>query len=526
MSRIIRPEPRAGLATRREVLVGAAALGLAAAALLPGAARAQETPQKGGMLRVGLADGSTTDTLDPQTYTGAFMLCLGFATHSTLTELSPEGELVGDAAEGWEASKDAATWTFKLRKGVTFSDGKPMTAEDVIGSLAYHGGEDSKSGAKEILDRIAEMKQDGDDAIVFKLAGGNADFAYLMADYHLLIMPLKDGKPDWQGYVGTGGYVLESFEPGVRAALKRNPNYWKENRAHLDEVEIIGIADAAARQNALITGEVDLINRCDLKTVQLLARAPGLRIEEATGLLHYTAPMITTSSPYDDNELRLAIKHGIDREELLTKVLSGYGALANDNPIAPSIPFWADLEQRTYDPDKARHHLKRSGYDNVALDLSAADAAYGGAVDAAVLMQEQLARAGVKVNVVREPNDGYWSNVWMKKPWCAAYWGGRPTCDWMFSQAYATGANWNDTAWSNERFDELLLEGRTELDPALRGEIYHEMQEIVRDDGGAVIWAFANYVDGMADKVRHGPAVAANWELDGGRFAERWWVTE
>ena len=111
--------------------------------------------RKVGCCGSGLADGSTTDTLDPQTYTGAFMLCLGFATHSTLTELSPEGELVGDAAEGWEASKDAATWTFKLRKGVTFSDGKPMTAEDVIGSLAYHGGEDSKSGAKEILDRIA-----------------------------------------------------------------------------------------------------------------------------------------------------------------------------------------------------------------------------------------------------------------------------------------------------------------------------------------------------------------------------------
>ena len=223
MSRIIRPEPRVGLATRREVLAGAAALGLAAATLLPGAARAQETPQKGGRLRVGLADGSTTDTLDPQTYTGAFMLCLGFATHSTLTEISPEGELVGDAAEGWESSKDAATWTFKLRRGVTFSDGKPMTVEDVIGSLAYHGGEDSKSGAKEILDRIAEMKQDGDDTIVFELAGGNADFPYLMADYHLLIMQLKDGKPDWRGYVGTGGYVLESFEPGVAGRAQAQP---------------------------------------------------------------------------------------------------------------------------------------------------------------------------------------------------------------------------------------------------------------------------------------------------------------
>ncbi|MBK0398268.1 ABC transporter substrate-binding protein [Limibaculum sp. M0105] len=516
---ILRPD-------RRSFLGGTAALGLAAGlgpALLPRDLRAAE-PKKGGKLRVAMQQGATTDSLDPQTYTDTFMLSIGFGTHGTLTEINPEGELVGDLAESWEASTDAKTWTFRIRKGVEFSDGKTLTADDVIASINHHRGEDSKSAAKSNVDPIAEIRKPDDNTVVFDLKNGNADFPYLMADYHLLIMPAVDGKADWENYIGTGGYVLDTFEPGIRATLKRNPNYWKPGRAHIDEIEMVVIADPAARQNALITGEVDYLQRADLKTVHLLARRPEIHIEESTGFLHYTAPMITTNSPYDSNELRLAIKHGINRDELLEKILRGHGAIGNDHPIAPSVPFWADLEQRTYDPDKAKFHLKKSGYEGVTLDLSAADAAYAGAVDAAVLMKEQLAAAGMDINVVREPNDGYWSNVWMKKDWCQCYWGGRPTCDWMFSQAYAEGANWNDTYWSNERFNVLLKQGRAELNPSVRAEIYREMQQIVRDDGGVVVWAFANYVDARTDKVQHGEKVAANWDMDGGRFMERWWV--
>ena len=187
------------------------------------------------------------------------------------------------------------------------------------------------------------------------------------------------------------------------------------------------------------------------------------------------------------------------------------------------MPFFANLEQREQDLDKAKFHLKKSGYGGETLQLSAADGAYAGAVDASVLMQEQLAKAGIKIDVVREPNDGYWSNVWLKKPWCACYWGGRPTCDWMFSQAYASGANWNDTKFEHERFNMLLTEGRGELDNVKRAEIYAEMQQILRDEGGVVVWGFANYVDALAEKVQHGEKVAGNWELDGGRFSERWW---
>jgi peptide/nickel transport system substrate-binding protein len=451
------------------------------------------------------------------------MISAGFATHNTLTEINPAGELVGDITEGWDASDDAKEWTFTLRKGVEFSNGKTMTAQDVIASLNHHRGEDSKSAAKSNVDPIADLKADGDHTVVFELNAGNADFPFLMADYHLLIMPEVDGKADWQNYVGTGGYVLDSFEAGVRTLLKRNPNYWKEGRAHFDELELLVIGDVSARQNAVATGEVDVISRCDLKTVHLLARRPGVRVEEETGFLHYTAPMNTRVAPFDNNDVRLALKYAVDREQLLEKILKGHGTLGNDHPIAPSVPYHADLEQRVYDPDKAKFHLKQAGLDSLTVDFSAADAAFAGAVDGAVLMKEHAAPAGIDINILREPNDGYWSNVWMKKPWVACYWGGRPTQDWMFSQAYAEGANWNDTYWSHERFNKLLLEGRGELNATKRADIYREMQQILRDEGGVVVWAFANYVYAMSDKVQHGPDVAANWELDGGRYTERWW---
>jgi peptide/nickel transport system substrate-binding protein len=509
---------------RRGFLAGASALGLSVAAaqtLFAGSARA--APKKGGRLRAGLAEGATTDSLDPQTYTDIYMISVGFATHNTLTEINSQGELVGDAAEGWDASDDAKAWTFKLRKGIEFSNGKTMTAKDVIASLNHHRGEDSKSAAKSNVDPIADLKADGDHSVVFELNAPNADFPYLMADYHLLIMPAVDGKADWKNFVGTGGYTLESHEAGVRTTLKRSPNYWKEGNGHFDEVELLVIGDVNARQNAVATGEVDVISRCDLKTAALLGRRPGVRVEEATGFLHYTAPMNTKLAPFDNNDVRLALKYAVDRQQLLDTVLKGHGTLANDHPIAPSVPFHAELEQRAYDPDKAKFHLKQAGLDKLSLDLSAADAAFAGAVDAAVLMKEQMAPAGIDINIVREPNDGYWSNVWMKKPWCMCYWGGRPTQDWMFSQAYAEGANWNDTFWSHERFNKLLLEGRGELKTERRAEIYREMQQLVRDEGGVVVWAFANYVYALADKVQHGPDVAANWELDGGRYVERWW---
>jgi peptide/nickel transport system substrate-binding protein len=346
-----------------------------------------------------------------------------------------------------------------------------------------------------------------------------------MSDYHLPILPSKDGMIDKTSADGCGAYKVKGYEPGVRAEMVRNENYWKSDRAHFDEVAMLSILDAAARQSALLTGTVDLIDQVDLKTVGLLARSPAVKVLSTTGTQHYTFAMDTRAAPFSDNNVRMALKHGVDRQELVDKILFGYGEVGNDHPIGRSQRYYAaDLEQNSYDPDKAKYYLKQAGLDSLDVSLSAADAAFGGAVDAAVLYSARAEKAGINIKVVREPNDGYWSDVWMKKPWSAVYWGGRPTEDWMFATAYAKGAAWNDTFWDNDRFNALLLEARSELDDSKRGAMYHEMQDILRTQGGVVIPMFASYVMAHTDKVQHPEKVGANWTLDGLRAIERWWL--
>ena len=155
--------------------------------------------------------------------------------------------------------------------------------------------------------------------------------------------------------------------------------------------------------------------------------------------------------------------------------------------------------------------------------MSASDGAFAGSVDAATLFAESARSAGIEVTVSREPADGYWSEVWNTKPFVACYWFGRLTEDWMFSQAYQSDASANDTRFSHERFDSLLIAARAELDDAKRREMYGEMQQIMRDEGGTIVPAYAQFVMGLTDKVQHAPDVSAAFELDGYRAVNRWW---
>jgi peptide/nickel transport system substrate-binding protein len=515
-----------GRISRRELLKRATALGVAAA--LPAALLAKEaqaaTPKRGGRLRLGSGHGSTADSIDPSLFTSGYATLLCSAYLNRLTEVNSKGELVPELAESWEPSGDATEWSFALRKGVEFHNGKTLDAEDVITTINYHRGADSKSAVNSIANQIVEIRKDGDHRVTFRLDEGNADFPVLLSAVPFGMMPAKDGELAPTAGIGTGGYVVEEFTPGVRSLLKRNPNYFREDKAFFDSVEMVVILDTTARQNALITDAVDVIDNVDLKTVQLFRQNDGIEVIDVTGTLHYTFPMRTDMAPFDNNDVRLALKHAINREELLQKILHGYGALGNDHPISPSNRYYvSDLPQRPYDPDKARYHLKKAGMENLKVELSASDAIFTGAVDAVVLYREHAAKAGIEIVAKREPNDGYWSDVWMKKPWCAAWWYGRPTADWMFSEGYAADANWNDTFWRHDRFNELLTTARAELDPAKRREMYGEMQRIVSDEGGALVPLFANYVMAHSKKIAHADEIAGNLDLDGGKAIERWW---
>jgi len=514
-----------GKITRREFLTRVSALGLAVAvspALMGGSAHAAG-PKRGGRFIIGATGGSTTDSMDPGSLTSNMNQNLNFQIRNNLVEIDHNFNAIPELAESWGSTPDAKVWTFKLRKGVEFHNGKTMTAEDVIFSINHHLGEKSKSGAKGYLKGIESIKADGKYEVVFSLSGGSADFPFILGDYHLSICPAGTAGPEFEKGIGTGGYILEKWEPGVRAFATRNPNYWKEGRAHFDEIETLSITDTNARTSALKTGQINYMDRAELKTVHFLKKMPAINVTAITATAHYTIPMLVDKKPYNDNNVRMALKLAVDREELVEKILRGYGEPGNDHPIAPVNKYYAKkLEQRAYDPDKAKFYMKKAGMLDHVFNLHAADAAFAGAVDAAVLMKEQAKKAGININVVREPDDGYWSNVWIKKEWCMCYWGGRPTEDMMFSVAYSDGAPWNDTHWKNERFNKMLVSARAELDEDKRRKLYEDMQEICRNDSGTVIPMFNQMVEGSSAKLAHGP-ISGHMAMDGQRNGERWW---
>lgn len=509
---------------RRSMMKAGAAAGAYAAA--GSAALADDhDPKKGGHFRLGMGGANTSDSWDGRTHSDSYMINVGHGcVFDCMTEVAADGSLKGELAESWEASADAKTWTFNLRKGVTFHNGKDFSADDVLETFAIHVEEGSKSPAKPIIGAITEMKKLDSHQVQFELAAGNADFPFLLSDYHIVMHPAGMIEESIAKGIGTGGYKVDSFEPGVRLEATKYENHYKDDACFFDSVEALAITDTNARMSAIATNQVDAINKVDFATMQMLTRNPNVNIVEVTGNQHYTFPMHANVAPFDSADIRKAIKYAFNRQELVDKILQGHGAIANDHPIGPANQYFAsDLPQTEYDPDKAKFHLKQAGVDSLAIDLSASGAAFNGAVDAALLFQQSAKAVGIDVNVVREPQDGYWSNVWQKKPFCACYWSGRATEDWMFSTAYETGVPWNDNFWENARFQSLLLEARAELDTNKRREMYTEMQMLCQTEGAVVVPMYANYVDAASSKLANSGTIGNLWMLDGSRICERWW---
>ena len=516
-----------GRISRREFMGRAAALGVttALATTILTDAGVAATPKKGGSARFGLAHGATTDTGDPAGFPDtATQVPFWGSMSNGLTEVDAKGNITPDVVESMEPSDGAKTWVFTIRKGVTFHNGKTLTADDVIASYHHHMGAASKSAAKSLLAAIADMKADGPGKVVFTLTGGNADWPYICSDYHIPIMPANpDGTADWQSNVRTGPFVFKHWEPGVRAELTRNPNYHKEGKPYFDDVTFLSLTDLTARTNALTTGAIDWMMRCDLKTLSLLKRNPKIKVTEVTGYGHYVMPMFVDVPPFNNPDVRLALKYALNREEIFKKIFLGHGVIGNDQPIAPSVKFGINPKpQYAYNPDKAKFHLKKAGLSSLKVDLNIGDTAFNGAVDAAVLYQQSAKPVGIDINVIREPSDGYWDNVWLKKPFIGDYWSGRPTCDWMFTTTYAKGAAWNETHYADDRFNQLLVAARAETDDKKRAGMYAEMQTLVHDNGGVIVLVFNSYVEAGSAKLAHN-TIAPNWECDGLKIAERWW---
>ena len=485
---------------------------------------AKAAPTRGGTFRLGAHDGNTGDTHDPGTYVTFSMIQVAHTFRAYLTLIEPDGSLGPDVAQEWSATPDAKEWTFVINPKATFHSGAKVTAADVIASMNHHRGDDTTSAAKALLADVEDIVDNGDNSVTMKLGSGNADLPWLMTDYHLPICPANDdGTLNWQTGDGCGPYKLVETEFGVNYRFVRHDD-WHLEGAYFDEVVVTVLNDPNARQTALVTGDVDAITQLELKTLALLQRDPNIEIDNVPSAAAITMPMLCDTAPFDNVDVRNALKLSVDRNELVEKIAFGAATVGNDFHHSPAMPYWPDdIEQREYDPDQAKSLLKKAGAEGLEVNISVADSVYSGAVDMCVLYAEQAKAAGITINVTREPNDGYYSDVWLKKPWCAVQWGARPTPDVMYSLAYKDDAAWNESRWQNERFNELLLQAKAELDNERRAEMYREMAILAKDDGGTVIPFFPNFVYARRKNVQHGPDLAASWQMDGARACSRWW---
>ena len=515
---------RDGRVSRREFLGRAAALGAGAALVssMVGSieAHAAETPRKGGTLRLGLGGGSTTDSTDPASYNDSVMIDASRAIFNGLVEWGQDGKPVPELVESWEAKPGAAEWVLNLRKGVSFSNGKTFGADDAIYSINLHRGQ-TKSGAAGSFKVIKDVKKLSDSQIIVTLDSGDADFPYVLTDYHMLVVP--NGHTDWSKPIGTGAYTMEKFEPGVRFVAKATGHYWKAGRGHLDAVDITVINDTSARVNAVVTGQVDAINRLDPKLAALVQKNPKLEIVRAAGGWHTVISMMHDKAPFDNQDVRLALKWGIDREQIVKALFSGFGTVGNDHPIPKTDPYYnSSLPQFKYDADKAKFYMKKSGM-SPTITIQASDAAFNGAVDMATLFQASAAKAGIKIDVKKEPADGFWDNVWLKGPCVTSYWAGRSAATQMLSVAYGPDAPWNESHFKTPRFTQLLAAARAELDESKRKAMIWELQAILHDDGATIVPAFRDWVDAHNKNVG-GHTPHGGFDMDNGLIADKAWL--
>ena len=453
----------------------------------------------GGRIRVAGMSSSTADTLDPAKgalstdYVRHYMFYNGLTRFDS--HLVPHMEL----AEKID-NKDATVWTITLRKDVTFHDGKSLTAGDVVFSLSRHKDPATGSKVMPLMAQFSEIKATGPLEVQITLSSPNAELPSILAVSHLLIVP--EGTTDFSKGIGTGPFKVKEFNPGVRSVSVRNPNYWKPGLPYLDEIEFIAIADEPSRVNALLSGDVHMINEVNPRSTSRIAASAKHRVVDAPSG-NYTDLIIRQDQmPGKSPEFTEAMKYLLDREQVKSAVFRGYARVGNDHPIAPGSRYFnADLPQRAYDPEKAKFLLKKAGMEKITMAVAASPAATG-SVDIAVLLQQSAKQAGLTLNVNRLPSDGYWSNHWMKHPLSFGNINPRPNADVIFSQFFQSSAPWNESGWKNDQFDQLLMLARGETDDDKRAKMYGDMQTLVSQNCGIGIPVFISNIDGVDKRIQ------------------------
>lgn len=501
--------------TRREALRIAGISSLAT--MLPLTAAAE-----GGTLRAAMGASGPSEPIDP--VAGLSSQTLAFVLFDRLTWVDPKGRVVPELATRWEHNADNTEWTFHLRTDVTFSDGKPLTAADVV--RTYRRLLNAKLGSQAYRLFSIALDAEGVSAIDTHTVRFNCkapfwDLPQAASDSHCSIVqesaPLDALVPK---PVGTGPFALQEWAPGDHLFATKNPHYWRAGYPKLDAIRVFQVADVPQRVAGLISGQFDLILDLNAVAVQQLKGNSKVRISSVPSGNCININMEVDKKPFDDNRVRQALKLAYDRSTLVKSVFLGEAQEGSDQPISPVVPdIWGHIPVPRYDPARAKQLLAEAGYPNgIDVTLTTSTIA-AGAVDVAVAYQQYAAPAGIRVKVDQVPASGYYYNLdALKWNFFIEPWNMRPE-EFLFFIEYAPRGNViPPTRWLPPQFMEMLTAARAATNDRDRMGKFSALERFVANDGPSIVPVYVNVIDAHSTSVvgYQGNPIATNrtyWNL-------------
>lgn len=461
------------------------------------ASEGEGVPKRGGTLRVGATSGGSGDTLDAQSPLTTMDFLRTGALFEQLVQINgTTGQPEMVLAESIEPNKDATEWTIRVRSGITFHDGKALTAGDVLSSLRrieknnlpglITMGPLNLASARVMDQRTLRIPFDAPYGILPEGLAGVFATRIVPEGY-------DPKKP-----VGTGPFTFGSFTAGQQSSFPRFDDYWQEGQPYLDTLVITNFADETAQINALQSGQIDLIDQLSSTSVAPVTSAGGkVVVSKTRGFVPFT--MRVDQAPFSDVRVRQALRLLVNRKEFNEQVFGGLGEIGNDMYGAIDAAYQGAVPQREQDLDQARSLLRSAGHSDLQIELYSSPIGPGATAGASVFAT-QAAQAGVQVRIRTQDPTQFFSQSYSKVSFALSFWnvGSYLT---MAQQGMAKGAPFNEIHQTDAGWDRTYSKALATVDPATRGDLVQELLRFDHEKGGYIIPVYFPGIEGIASGV-------------------------